>query len=207
MTVKVAPAALPMPRARWPAWRPMIVTKNHLSVVAASLIRLCTRSLPTSTAVVKPNVGTPGGSGRSLSIVFGTWATASFPPSTRATAAAPDAVSSPPIVKRYEAPRRSKDSATLWRVSAERAGFPRGAARPRGVDPGEGGDFELLHVARILLHEPLVAVVAPQDHESAVACLDRGRGDDGVDTGRRSAPDENRERSGTHSTLRSSSAV
>src|SRR4029450_7591877 len=36
MTVKVAPAALPMPRARWPAWRPKIVTKNHLSVVAAS---------------------------------------------------------------------------------------------------------------------------------------------------------------------------
>jgi hypothetical protein len=72
MTVSVAPAALPMPRARWPAWRPMIVTKNHLSVVAASFMRFRTRSLPTSTAVVKPKVGTPGGSGRSLSMVFGT---------------------------------------------------------------------------------------------------------------------------------------
>ena len=52
VTVRVAPAALLMPRARWPAWRPMIVTKHHLSVVAASFMRLRTRSLPTSTAVV-----------------------------------------------------------------------------------------------------------------------------------------------------------
>jgi hypothetical protein len=34
-------------------------------------------------------------------------------------------VSSPPIVKRYEAPRCCKDSATFWSVSAERAGFAR----------------------------------------------------------------------------------
>src|SRR5437762_286857 len=108
----------------------MIVTKNHLSVVAASFIRLRTRSLPTSTAVVKPNVGTPGGSGRSLSIVFGTWATASLPPSTRATAAAPDAVSSPPIVRRYEAPGRPRRGSRAPRRS------PDAPLELRGVGPG-----------------------------------------------------------------------
>ena len=103
----------------------MTVTKNHLSVVAASFIKLRTRSLPTSTAVVKPKVGMPGGSGRSLSIVLGTWATASLPSNACATAAAPDAVSSPPMVNRYETSRRRNDSATLRRVSADRAGFAR----------------------------------------------------------------------------------
>ena len=39
----------------------------------ASSIRFRTSSTPTCRAVWKPNVGTCGGSGRSLSIVFGTW--------------------------------------------------------------------------------------------------------------------------------------
>ena len=102
-----------------------MVTKNHLSVVAASLMRFRTRSLPTSTAVVYPNVGMPAGSGRSLSMVLGTWATLSLPPPVRATAAAADAVSSPPIVTRYETPRRCNESETDRRVSADFAGFAR----------------------------------------------------------------------------------
>src|SRR5262249_27149434 len=66
MMVKVAPDALPMPSARWPAWRPMIVTKNHLSVVAASFMRLRTRSPPPSTARGEAEGGNTGRRGKAV---------------------------------------------------------------------------------------------------------------------------------------------
>ena len=47
MSVSVAPAALPMPSARWPAFRPMATTKYQRPVVLASTIRLWTISTPT----------------------------------------------------------------------------------------------------------------------------------------------------------------
>ena len=76
------------------------MTKNHFSVVAASCIRFRTRSLPRLTAVAKPKVGTSSGSGRSLSMVLGTWATASWPASAAAICALAKAVSFPPMVTR-----------------------------------------------------------------------------------------------------------
>jgi len=45
------------------------------------------------------------------------------------------------------------------------------------------------------------AVVATEDEEPAVAGFDRGRRDDGVDAGRRSAPDKDCERLGAHSVV------
>ena len=71
--VSVAPAALPMPSAKCPALRPMATMMYQRRVDLASSIRFRTSSTPTCRAVSKPNVGTCGGSGRSLSIVFGTW--------------------------------------------------------------------------------------------------------------------------------------
>jgi hypothetical protein len=83
--VRVAPAALPMPRARWPAERPIATTRYHRRVVKASVIRLLTNWTPTLRAVWKPKVGAPPGSGRSLSMVFGTWATRRLPPAVSAS--------------------------------------------------------------------------------------------------------------------------
>ena len=80
ISVSVAPVALPMPRARWPAERPMTTTKYQRPVVRESSIRFCTRSLPSWRAVSKPKVGISPGSGRSLSMVFGTWQTRMRPP-------------------------------------------------------------------------------------------------------------------------------
>ncbi len=79
MRVMVAPAALPMPRARWPALRPMAITKYQRPVVLASTIRLVTTWTPTWRAVWKPKVSTHGGRSRSLSIVLGAWTTRSRP--------------------------------------------------------------------------------------------------------------------------------
>ncbi len=58
MRVRVAPAALPMPRARWPALRPMAMTKYQREVVLASTIRFLTMSTPMWRAVWKPKVST-----------------------------------------------------------------------------------------------------------------------------------------------------
>jgi len=129
MTAKVAAAAPAIPSARCPAWRPITVTKNHFPVVAASPMRCWTRSFPRLTAVVYPNVGTSGGSGRSLSIVFGTWTTARSPAMARATREAAKAVSSPPMVRRYDTPRRLSVSATMRRASGVRAGLDRDVRR------------------------------------------------------------------------------
>ncbi len=51
ISVSVAPAALPMPSARWPALRPIATTKYHRDVVLASTIRFCTICTPTCRAV------------------------------------------------------------------------------------------------------------------------------------------------------------
>ena len=40
------PAALPMPKARWPALRPIVITKYQRDVVLASTIRFLTISAP-----------------------------------------------------------------------------------------------------------------------------------------------------------------
>ena len=56
--VSVAPAALPMPSARWPALRPIAITKYHRDVVLASTIRFLTMSTPMWRAVWKPKVST-----------------------------------------------------------------------------------------------------------------------------------------------------
>ena len=56
--VSVAPAALPMPSARWPALRPMAVTKYQREVVLASTMRFFTMSTPKWRAVWKPKVST-----------------------------------------------------------------------------------------------------------------------------------------------------
>ena len=46
MSVAVAPAAFPIPSARWPAFRPIAITKYHRVVVLASTIRFLTMSTP-----------------------------------------------------------------------------------------------------------------------------------------------------------------
>ena len=124
MTVRVAPAAPPMPRARCPAWRPITVAKNHFSVVAASCMRLRTRSLPRSQAVVNPKVTMSLGSGRSLSIVLGTWATVR-PDTALATREAAKAVSSPPMAIRWWTPRACRASATRRGPSGDPVGLAR----------------------------------------------------------------------------------
>ena len=110
MTVRVAPADFPMPTARWPADRPIATTRYHRRVVIASVIRLLTSWTPTLRAVSKPNVGVPPGSGRSLSMVFGTCATHRPPPAASASRDAENAVSSPPIVTSAPIPSFRSDS-------------------------------------------------------------------------------------------------
>ena len=74
--------------------------------------------------MVKPNVMMSLGSGRSLSMVLGTWATVS-PSTALASREAAKAVSSPPIVTRWSTPRRLRASATLAIPSGVRVGFVR----------------------------------------------------------------------------------
>ena len=92
-------------------------------------MRFRTSCMPRSTAVVKPKVGISGGSGRSLSMVLGTWTTAIRPPAARATSEVAKAVSSPPMVRRYETSRRRSDSTTCWRASGDRVGLARAVRR------------------------------------------------------------------------------
>jgi hypothetical protein len=81
-----------------PDLRPSPTTKNQRFVVRQSSIGFSTRVV--DRAVSKPKVGMPFGSGRSLSIVFGTWATFTRPFASIAMRLAEEAVSSPPIVTR-----------------------------------------------------------------------------------------------------------
>src|SRR5215471_18416581 len=110
ISVRVAPADFPMPMARWPAERPMATTRYHRWVVMASVIRLLTSWTPTVLAVSKPKVGAPPGSGRSLSMVFGTCATRKARPADAASRDAENAVSSPPIVTSASIPSFRSDS-------------------------------------------------------------------------------------------------
>ena len=110
MSVSVAPAALPMPSARWPALRPIAMTKYQREVVLASTIRFLTISTPKWRAVWKPKVSTCAGRSRSLSIVFGTWTTRMRPAARSSSFIAENAVSSPPMVISCETPRRSSES-------------------------------------------------------------------------------------------------
>jgi len=99
----VAPADLPIPRARWPAFLPIQITTYHLPDVLASSARIDASRAPSALAVSNPKVGIPAGRGKSLSIVFGTWATLRSYPIYSAiseTFIAPKAVSSPPMVTR-----------------------------------------------------------------------------------------------------------
>ena len=115
MRVSVAPAALPMPSARWPALRPIAITKYQREVVLASTIRFLTISTPWWRAVWKPNVSTCGGRSRSLSIVFGTWTTWMRPPAFSSSFIAENAVSSPPMVMSIETFSRSSEMTAVSR--------------------------------------------------------------------------------------------
>jgi hypothetical protein len=109
----------------------MATTRYHRWVVIASVIRLLTSSTPTLLAVSKPKVGVPPGSGRSLSMVFGTCATRRSPWAASASRDAENAVSSPPIVtsasilssrsdSRQECSRQSGSAAPLAHAAAAR---------------------------------------------------------------------------------------
>ena len=98
INVTAAPTALPMPSARKPAFLPIVTTTYQRGDVCASCMRFETISAPTWRAVAKPNVGTSPGSGRSLSMVFGTCTTRSDSSDASARNRALNAVSSPPIV-------------------------------------------------------------------------------------------------------------
>ena len=124
-TVSVAPAALPIPSARWPALRPIATTTYQRRVDRASSIRLRTSSAPTCRAVWKPKVGTCGGSGRSLSIVLGTWTLRIVPCERSATVRDDSAVSSPPMVTRCVMPACCSVSMTACSASADLVGFSR----------------------------------------------------------------------------------
>ena len=88
-TASVEPAALHMPSASEPDLRPMQTTTYQRAVVRASSIKLSRMPAPTDRAVSNPNVGAFSGSGRSLSIVFGTVATPIRPRVRSAIRAAP----------------------------------------------------------------------------------------------------------------------
>ena len=125
ISVSVAPAPMPMPSARWPAERPMAITKYHRKAVWESSIRFATSWPPSWRAVSNPKVGTPCGSGRSLSMVLGTWHTAILPAAAFSTCVAVKAVSSPPIVTRYFTPRSLSALTTLAIFSGLLVGFSR----------------------------------------------------------------------------------
>ncbi len=89
-----------MPSAREPDLRPMQMTMYQRAVVRASSIKLSRIPAPTERAVSNPNAGALSGSGKSLSIVFGTVATPIRPCMRSAILAAPYVVSSPPMQTR-----------------------------------------------------------------------------------------------------------
>ena len=161
MSVSVAPAALPMPSARWPAFRPIEITKNQCDVVLASTMRFFTISTPTWRAVWKPNVSMCGGRSRSLSMVFGTCTTRSRPPECSTSFIAENAVSSPPIVMSCVTPRLA--SAATHVLEVLRIGRRVGArdAEERAaaeVDAAHVVDAERRHVLDLALHDPAKAV-------------------------------------------------
>src|SRR6266576_799225 len=181
ITVTVAPADFPIPSARCPAERPMATTRYQRWVVMASVMRLFTSWTPTLRAVSNPNVGTPPGSGRSLSMVLGTWATRSDPPAVSASLDAENAVSSPPMVT-------SASTSSLPRDSRQACSRQSGSALD--VDPRHVGDRQRPDLVGPPVQQMLEAVHDPEDVPAGVPCLDRGGGDDGVHSGSRSAAAE-----------------
>src|SRR6266700_5861435 len=117
----------------------MATTRYHRWVVMASVIRLLTSWTPTLLAVSKPKVAAPPGSGRSLSMVFGTCATRTPPPAASASRDAENAVSSPPIVTSAPFPSFRSDSrqaCSLQSGSAAPESRTVGLAREvRRIDP------------------------------------------------------------------------
>ena len=57
ISAEVAPAAKPIPKARKPALRPIVVAKNHLLHVLASSRKTSTIRVPASSAVSYPKLG------------------------------------------------------------------------------------------------------------------------------------------------------
>ena len=197
MTVRVAPAAPPMPRARCPAWRPITVTKNHLPVVAASFIRFRTSSMPRSTAVVKPKVGMSGGRGRSLSMVLGTWTTATRPSRARRDLGGGEGgvvAADGEQIGDVEPAQRFDDLLEGLRARVGLAREVRRMEPPSKWIWESPVDVQLLHSGEVAVHEPLVAVLAAEDAQATVARLDGRRGDDRIDAGRRAATHEDRQR-------------
>src|SRR5690349_8301787 len=117
----------------------MATTRYHRWVVMASAIKLLTSWTPTLLAVSKPKVGAPPGSGRSLSMVFGTCATRRPPPAAPASRDAENAVSSPPMVTSASIPSFCSDSrqaCSLQSGSAASLSRTVGLAREvRRIDP------------------------------------------------------------------------
>ena len=105
--------------------RPIATTTYQRRVDRASSIRLRTSSAPTCRAVWKPKVGTCGGSGRSLSMVFGTWTLRIAPCERSLTVRDDSAVSSPPMVTRWVMPACCSVSMTACSASADLVGFSR----------------------------------------------------------------------------------
>ena len=191
-----------MPRARWPACRPITVTKNQRSVVAASCMRLRTSSLPRLQAVVKPNVMMSLGSGRSLSMVLGTCATVR--PSdglgqSRGRKRGVVAADGDEVVDAEALEGLGHPGDAFRRPRRIRA---RGANDRAAVEVDAGGvvDLQLDDVLDVALHQPLEAVVAAQHAQPVVARLDRGCRDDRVDARRGTTTYEDRQR--LHDALR-----
>src|SRR5271166_1469995 len=189
ITVRVAPADFPMPRARWPAERPMATTRYHRWVVMASVIRLLTRPISTLLAVSKPKVGAPPGSGRSLSMVW--HVRHAQPPSGRLGQPGRRERGVVPADRHQrvdpQLPQRLKTSVQPpvrvgGALVAHRRVSPRGPDdRPAlNVDPRHVRDGQRPRLLDPALDEVLEAVHDPQDIPPGVPGLNRGRRDNRV---------------------------
>ena len=153
-------------------------------------------------AVSKPNVGVEPGSGKSLSIVLGTWATRMLPPLRLSTWLPEKAVSSPPMVTSAVMPSFSN---TVKNVVHVLLGLGRVGARR--AEDGAALEVNVLHVAdgeRLDLwscspfDDALEAVAEADDLVALVDAFDRDRRDDAVDAGGRTAADQNSESAFAH---------
>ena len=194
ISVSVAPAALPMPSARWPALRPIAITKYQREVVFASTIRFFTMLDADVARGLEAEGVDVGGRSRSLSIVFGTCTTRMRPCAFSSSFIAEKAVSSPPIVMSCETLSRSSEmtvfsrcSGFLRRVRARDADV-RAAAE---VDAAHLVDGQRAHVVDVALHDPLEAVADAEDLDALEHAADGRGADDAVDAGGGAAADEN----------------
>jgi hypothetical protein len=152
-----------------------------------AVIRLLTSPAPTLRAVSKPKVGVPPGSGRSLSMVFGTCTTPRPVPAAWASRDAENAVSSPPIVISAPMPSFRNASRQAWSLQSGPTGslVPHCQAGPRGPDDRPAPGMDPRHVrngqrpdlAGPALEEVLEAVHDPEDVPPGVTGLDRRRRD------------------------------